>query len=282
MILFNKVAARVARGQACGPASLRPRWTSLARRARSAPSSSTWIMVARLARRLARGSRFGGLDALPLALLGGSAFGLGCGRAAAVAWPPSVVDALGHVLARPGPAHVVGGVGLHLDGGARAAVRCGSRLRHTACSRRPKEGARSDPAPSGVDERGARPRARRLAATEASRASRRRRPARRPRRPQAPAPASSAAAAAAAPWLGGAATSTRAAICCGCLWLLANASTRAAPFSARRRSQLSDGPGRARNDHQFSTAGALRLGHCPAFALQKSQRQRGQNSAHPR
>ena len=73
-------------------------------------------MVARLARRLARGSRFGGLDAPPLALLGGSAFGLGCGRAAAVAWPPSVVDALGHVLARPGPAHVVGGVGLHLDG----------------------------------------------------------------------------------------------------------------------------------------------------------------------
>ena len=68
-------------------------------------------MVARLARRLARGGLFRGLDALPLALLGGFAFGLGRGRGrCAGAWPSLVVDA------RPGAAGVVGGLVDHLDG----------------------------------------------------------------------------------------------------------------------------------------------------------------------
>ena len=94
--------------------------------------------MARLARRLARGSRFGGLDAPPLALLGGSAFGLGarpgrrCRRLASVggrrARPRSGASRAGsrRRWRRSAPRR-----------GARAAVRCGSRLRHTACPRRP-------------------------------------------------------------------------------------------------------------------------------------------------
>ena len=80
------------------------------------------IMVARLARRLARGGRFGGLDAPPLALLGGPAFGLGARRPRPPLrtirrLPASVGSRRARPrLARPGPAHVVGGVGLHLDG----------------------------------------------------------------------------------------------------------------------------------------------------------------------